>query len=235
MLFLKFFPNPIRSRLLKLAACLSIPGIKYTSEFYYWYIQLQNDGGTFRNGWYRDLMLNIAGETDENFVTEKIVADFGCGPRGSLCWATDARERVGIDVLVDKYRLLGIEQQNMRYVQSSEKTIPIETDSVDILFTVNAMDHVDNFEAMCSEVLRILKPGGEFIASFNLEEEATACEPQTLTEDRIRQSLLQHFNIQHYRMAKQGPKGNGYLHFGDGSDAPTEGPRYLWVRAQKLP
>jgi hypothetical protein len=30
------------------------------------------------------------------------------------------------------------------------------------------MDHVDNFDAMCSELLRILRPGGELIGSFNL-------------------------------------------------------------------
>ena len=110
----------------------------------------------------------------------------------------------------------------------------METGSIDILFTINAMDHVDNFEIICSEILRILKPDGEFIGSFNLEEEPSVCEPQTLTEDRIRKSLLQHFNIQHYRMAKQGPNKKSYLHFGDGSDAPTEGPRYLWVRGQKV-
>ena len=233
MLYLKYIPQSIRSYLLKFAGFLRIPGVKHTSEFYYWHTQLKNDGGTFRNSWYRGLMLQIAGETDQDFVTGKVIADLGCGPRGSLCWAVNAKERVGIDVLVDQYRLLGIDSQNMTYVTSTECSIPLDSDSVDILFTINAMDHVDNFEAMCREILRILKPGGEFIASFNLEEPASVCEPQTLTEEKIQQALLGPMKVMSYRMAKHGPHGNQYLHFSDGSEPPTDSPRYLWVRAKK--
>ena len=232
MLFLKFIPGPIRSYFLKFAGILSFPGIKHTSEFYYWHTQLNKDGGTFRNEWYRGLMLQIAGEKEQDFVTDKVVADFGCGPRGSLCWAENAKERIGIDVLTDKYRLLGIDSQNMRYVSSSETSIPLPSNSIDTLFTINAMDHVDNFEAMCREIVRILKPGGELIGSFNLDEESSLNEPQTLTEEMLKLSLLHNFDILTYRMAKHGPKGHGYKHFADGSESPTTGPRHLWLRAR---
>ncbi len=235
MYYLKFIPRPIRSYLLKFAGYLSIPGVKHAAEFDYWHTQLTREGGTLHNEWYRGLMLNIAGETDDAFVADKVVADFGCGPRGSLCWAVKAAERIGIDVLVEQYRRLGIEAQTMRYVPSTEDTIPLPDASVDILFTINAMDHVDNFEAMCGELIRILKPGGELIGSFNLEEEASVCEPQTLTEDKIRQQLLGEFTVRSYRMAKHGPRGNNYQHFNDGSEPATDGPRYLWLRALKSP
>ena len=233
MLLLKYVPRPIRSYLLKFAGKLSIPGVKHTSEFYYWYTQLKRDGGTFRNEWYRGIMLNIANEKDQAFVEDKVIADFGCGPRGSLCWADNAAQRIGIDVLIDKYRLLGIDSQNMKYVQSSETSIPLESDSVDILITLNALDHVDNYEAMCSELRRILKPGGLLLGSFNLDENASVCEPQTLTEEKIKAGLLKDFEIISYRMAKHGPAGNNYKHFYDGSDPVTEGPRYLWLKAKK--
>ena len=233
MYYLKFIPHPIRSYLLKFAGLLSIPGVKHTAEFYYWYTALKKEGGTFLNGWYRGLMLRMANETTNDFIREKVIADFGCGPRGSLCWATEAKDRIGIDVLVDQYRKLNIDEQNMRYVQSSETSIPLDSASVDILFTLNAMDHVDDFDVMCSEIHRILKPGGELIGSFNLEEEASICEPQTLTEERIKQSLLSHLTILSYRTAKHGPAKNLYRHFSDNSEPPTEGPRFLWLRAKK--
>jgi len=86
---------------------------------------------------------------------------------------------------------------------------------------------------MCTEILRVLKGGGEFIGSFNLEEAASVCEPQTLTEEKIQQALLEYLEVMSYRMAQHGPKGNQYLHFRDGSEPATTGPRYLWVRAQK--
>jgi len=233
MLFLKFIPRPIRSYFLKFAGFLSIPGVKHTSEFYYWHTQLKNDGGTFHNKWYRNLMLQIACEKEEDFVTDKVIADFGCGPRGSLCWAENAKDRIGIDILTDKYRLLGIDSQNMRYVTASEMSIPLPSNSVDILFSINALDHVDNFDVICFELARILKPGGELIGSFNLDEKPSVCEPQTLTEEMLKLSLLHNFDILSYRMAKHGPKKHGYKHFGDGSESPTTGPRYLWLRARK--
>jgi len=138
MLYLRFIPRPVRSYLLRFAGFLNIPGVKHTSEFYYWYTQLKKDGGVFRNSWYRNLMLQIAGEKDQDFVAGKVIADFGCGPLGSLCWADKAKERIGIDVLADKYRLLGTDNQNITYIQSSENSIPLESGSVDILFTINA-------------------------------------------------------------------------------------------------
>ena len=58
----------------------------------------------------------------------------------------------------------------MCYVRSTEKTIPLPSNYVDVLFTLNAIDHVARFEVMCKEILRILAPGGDFFASFNLDD-----------------------------------------------------------------
>lgn len=48
----------------------------------------------------------------------------------------------------------------MIYLKSTEKVIPLPSEFVDIIFTVNAIDHVNNFEIMCDEIIRVLKPGG---------------------------------------------------------------------------
>ena len=65
------------------------------------YINWQNEwaAGRFRNDYYEQTMLMLAHEPDGEFIRNKIVADFGCGPQGSLCWAKMARARIGIDVL----------------------------------------------------------------------------------------------------------------------------------------
>ena len=179
-------------------------------------------------------MLAIAEEENEDYVAGKVIADFGCGPRGTLCWATGAERRMGIDVLANAYRRFGIDAHNMEYVKCSEKEIPLPAESVDIVFTLNAMDHVDDFDTMCKEILRILKPGGDFIGSFNLEEAATFAEPQCLTDSKVNDTLLRHLEINLYRVALQGPEEETYHHFFDNSVPPTSGPRYLWVRARKL-
>ena len=46
--------------------------------------------------------------------TDMCVLDIGCGPRGSLEWATTAKQRVGLDPLVDSYRELGLRRYPVR-------------------------------------------------------------------------------------------------------------------------
>ncbi len=60
----------------------------------------------------------------------------------------------------------------------------------DIVFTINSFDHTANPDAMAAEILRIMKPGALFAASFNLYEPATPCEPQTLTIEKIRSLFM---------------------------------------------
>jgi SAM-dependent methyltransferase len=167
----------------------------------------------------------------------KVVADFGCGPRGSLVWATSPSLRIGIDVLADRYAdefTDNIISHGMIYLKCTERVIPLPSAFCDVVFTLNAIDHVDNFSVMCSEILRILKPGGLFIGSFNLNETPTSCEPQQLDEEAVRNNLLRYLETELYRITKQGAKGNAYGVFFDGNLSYHPGERaYLWVRAKK--
>ena len=44
-----------------------------------------------------------------SFFAGKRILDIGCGPRGSLEWASDTSRRVGSDPLVDAYSEFGID------------------------------------------------------------------------------------------------------------------------------
>lgn len=224
---IKQFLRPIRNRYLK----------KNVAELSYWQSRLENDKGRFNNSGYEKIMLAMAEESNDNFIKGKIVADFGCGPCGSLVWARSAILRIGIDVLSDRYAdefTNDITTHGMIYLKSTEKVIPLPSDFVDIMFSLNAIDHVDKFSVMCAEIVRVLKPGGEFIVSFNLEEPASPCEPQQLNEKTIKENLLNNLEVQSYRITKKGPKGNLYGPFFNGSlsyELGQEG--FLWVRARK--
>lgn len=207
---------------------------KHTSELNFWKSEYQKENGIFENGWYKKDMLAIAGENTAEFVRGKVVADFGCGPRGSLTWAASARERIGIDVLADIYKQnFDLSGHLMWYVVSTEESIPLPTHSVDILFTLNAMDHVVNFSTICRELLRILRPGGELVASFNLNEPATSTEPQCLTEDLVKAYFLGALRIKSYRLAPRGDSSSIYSRCFDGSIAKEGEESVLWVRAAK--
>lgn len=214
---------------------------KTSAELKFWRDLHTEQGGrfTFKNpGYYRDLMLGIAGEEDAAFVTDKVVADFGCGPRGSLTWAQTASIRIGIDVLAASYADLfpdEIAAHEMIYVTSTEKRIPLPSGVVDVMFSINALDHVSDFAAMSSEILRVLKPAGLLVASINLDEPPTAEEPQQLTEELVRRQLLASLIIDSYRTVDRHGVDQPYARaFERGSLERTKGmPGFLWVRARK--
>lgn len=216
---------------------------KYEHELAYWIGRYDAENHTFGNGHYKKTMLGMAQELDDSFLKDKIVVDFGCGPRGSLVWTNAPKLRIGVDVLVDKYfDVFGDEmvEDNYLYIKSTEKYIPIPTEFVDIVYTMNSMDHTENFEVMFNELYRILKIGGEFIGSFNMNEPATPCEPQTLTFEIIESVFSKKFEIQHKLTASNGnflnpPKGTYDCFFDQTVKQPSETDLcILWIRGKKL-
>jgi SAM-dependent methyltransferase len=129
-------------------------------------------------------------------------------------------------VLADRYAdefTDNITSHDMVYVKSTEKVLPLSSNFVDIVFTFNALDHVYNLYRMCNEILRILKPGGTLIGSFNLEEPATQTEPQRLTEGTLRENLLNHLDIESYRLSRKEPEGDTYARFPNGTPSYESG------------
>lgn len=109
--------------------------------------------------------------------------------------------KIGIDVLSAEYlNEFGEEMisHNMIYVTSNENKIPIPSGFVDYVITINSLDHVMNLDEITRELLRILKPQGTLIASFNLNEPYVEHEPQTLTEEILQEKLLDNFDIESY-------------------------------------
>lgn len=232
--FRKSIPEPIK-RILRPVRNLLVN--KYDEELSWWEKSHKKDSGRFSNSHYEQLMLAMAEEENSEFLHNKIVADFGCGPRGSLVWAVSALTRIGIDVLADRYADKfpeDIHSHGMIYVKSTEKNIPLPSNFVDVLYTLNAMDHVDNFPQMCREIFRILKPGGLFIGGFNLEEPASPCEPQSLNEEKIKRNILDRLEVLSYRITNKGPANDGYAPFFAGNLIYTPGNEgFLWVKARK--
>jgi SAM-dependent methyltransferase len=198
--------RPIRNRFVR----------KYDAELAYWQGRHAQEHGQLRNGHYERTMLAMAGESTQEFVRDKIVADFGCGPRGSLAWMHAARMRIGIDVLVDRYADAfgsNLTAHGMIYVKSTERVIPMPSEIVDVVFTLNALDHVDDLAAMCDEIMRILRPGGLLVGGFNLGEPATPSEPQRLDEHILHARLLSRLETRSYRITRKGPPADPYAPF----------------------
>lgn len=210
-----------------------VKGRKYAREMSFWEGRWEAENRDLCNSHYKDLFLAMADQPDGSFCRGKIVADFGCGPRGSLHWLKEARVRIGIDVLADNYSRFNISAHDMCYVVSTETRIPLPSDYADVLFTLNALDHVSRLRPICDELRRVLAPEGLLIGSFNLDEPATACEPQTLTEETLSRCLWDDLVVESYRLGSRAAEGglHGYYVGEEKPRQPTG--RVLWVRARK--
>lgn len=211
--------------------------IKYRNELQFWADRYTAEKGTFHNAHYERYMLAMAGQADDAFLTGKVVADFGCGPRGSLAWVRSTGLKFGIDVLAGSYMdlfgstLLG---HGMIYLKCTERHIPMPADSVDVLFSMNSLDHVDDF-GIFRELVRVLRPGGLFCGSFNLNEPASACEPQCLTIDMIRSVVMPYFRETVVRVADKGEKGAyDRLMAGQEDCYSPEKEQILWFRGVRV-
>ncbi|MCL2063901.1 MAG: class I SAM-dependent methyltransferase [Candidatus Cloacimonetes bacterium] len=214
---------------------------KHKKELRYWHRKFLKEK-LFPNWWYEKYFLAMAQEENDDFLKDKIVADFGCGPAGSLNWTEAPKLRLGIDVLADKYfDLFGREMidDGYPYIKSTEKHILLPDEFVDVVFTFNAMDHTINFSEMLDEIFRILKTGGDFIGSFNLNEPPSIAEPQKLTIKMLERFLFPKLDIEYKKIALHGhfctPKRNVYdVFFDEITVQPSDNERsILWIRGKK--
>lgn len=210
---------------------------KLSYELRYWRERYLKEGRKLRNDFYEKLMLSISDEPSDAFLKGKVVADFGCGPRGSLVWAKNASMRIGIDVLAQRYILhfpTEYRRHDMIYVTSTEYSIPIPDGFCDVVYSVNSLDHVKDMLLMCNEIRRILKPGGEIIGSFNLNHQPDLAEPQKMSENMLKKMLFRDYEILHWWVSAPGPKKDLYRPLYDRELIdPQGGEAYLWARAKK--
>jgi SAM-dependent methyltransferase len=149
---------------------------KGDAEFEFWRKVREDAGGTLRNDHYEQLFTNQFDLTRAFFAGKRIL-DIGCGPRGSLEWATQASRRVGLDPLVDRYRDLGINEHAMEYRSAPAEKIPFGDESFDIVSSLNSLDHVDDLHATLDEITRVLVSGGSFLLEVEFGHRPTDTEP----------------------------------------------------------
>ena len=166
-----------RSTLARLRGRLRPPS-KGDAEMDYWSRRAAVEG-TLGNAHY-ERVFTAQFHLQRSFYDAKRVLDVGCGPRGSLEWATTAVRRVGLDPLVERYRELGIHRHAMDYVAAPAERMPFADASFDIVASLNSLDHVDDVDAAVAEITRVAAPGATWLLTVEVGHEPTATEPHSL-------------------------------------------------------
>lgn len=139
---------------------------------------------------------------DASHYENQVILDIGCGPRGSLAWATMASRRIGLDPLVEKYLELGISHHNMEYIAVPSEKIPLGNGQCDSVFSFNSLDHVDDVDRTLSEIARVTRPDGMFLLLVEINHPPTACEPHQLEPGKLVEALKPEFDCEELQVYK---------------------------------
>jgi SAM-dependent methyltransferase len=179
--------------------------------------------GALRGDHYEAALTKSVG-LERSFYTGKRILDVGCGPRGSLEWAEDAAERVGLDPLVPAYKRLGSGRHAMRYVAGTAERMPFPNDAFDVVTCFNALDHVEDVDAAAAEITRVTKAGGHLVLVTDVNHKPTRTEPQTFGWEIV--DRFRGWDLVTERHLERGDTVYDSLSAGVPYDFANESPRY---------
>ncbi|SFM01776.1 class I SAM-dependent methyltransferase [Methylobacterium pseudosasicola] len=158
--------------------------IKELVELAFWRKTLWKSKGRFYNAHLVPFYTTFFG-LDQAFYAGKRVLDVGCGPVGSLEWATESVERVGLDPLADSYVKLNRGLHKMCYVAAPSENIPFPNGRFDVVTMFNALDHVEDVDRTVAELKRVCAPGGTILLIVEINHPPTVTEPHLLGMDIV--------------------------------------------------
>lgn len=122
---------------------------------------------------------------EPTYFDNQTVLEVGCGPLGLARWFVGAHV-VGLDPLWREYFRVGYPINNAQEILCSKaEEIDIDDDAFDATFSVNAIDHVDDFAEAVSEIERVTRADGEIRIEVHYHKPTTT-EPHSLNDETVR-------------------------------------------------
>jgi SAM-dependent methyltransferase len=147
-------------------------------------------------------------QLDREAFRGKRLLDVGCGPIPSAtCF--EGSDLYSLDPLLDRYLAIGFPLHyygNTKFVRGFSEQIPIADDFFDAVVSVNALDHVDDFEKTAAEIVRVLKNDGEIVLHLHYHQPMQN-EPLELNDERVRGAFRE---IRNFRKIAESHEKMGY-------------------------
>lgn len=127
----------------------------------------------------------------KEFFKNMNVLEVGCGPLPNSL-AFNGCKIIGIDPLIESYKAsgypMGDYSDRIEYVQATAEKIPFQDQFFDAVISVNAIDHVDNFQKAAGEITRVLKKNGTLLIETHYHK-SKECEPIELDDMIVKGSF----------------------------------------------
>jgi ubiquinone/menaquinone biosynthesis C-methylase UbiE len=179
---------------------------KAESEMQYWRTVLEKEKDGVLSHRHFEHFYTTHFNLNKSYYKHKRILDIGCGPRGSLEWADNALQRIGLDPLAKSYKELGIGKHKMLYIASPAENIPFADEYFDIVTSFNSLDHVDHIDKTIEEIIRVTKPGGFFLLLTDVNHKSTPTEPISFSWDILEkfQPQMRVFEKTFYEKSRNG-------------------------------
>jgi ubiquinone/menaquinone biosynthesis C-methylase UbiE len=115
----------------------------------------------------------------------KCVLEVGCGPLAPILQFTDCTRHC-VDPLVNMYMAAGwpLFEYDAKFINTGGEALPYPDGYFDAVISANALDHVDDFEQVGSEIQRVLRRGGQVYLEVEYHA-PTVTEPLRLDDSRV--------------------------------------------------
>lgn len=84
----------------------------------------------------------------------------------------------------------------IEFYLSNGEELPFEKDSIDIIYSISVLEHIDAFEKIFIELARIIAPGGVLILTFDLAGSGEG-ELKVQRYQRLRNLFFEYFDFKH--------------------------------------
>lgn len=139
------------------------------NEGHFWRVQSKqaNTEQQSRNSYYQSYL--FPDFFDQADFTELTLIDVGSGPEGIL-HVLEAKRKIAVDPLMDLFGEIGynVQANDVEAVALSAEDLWKLSCSADIVFCLNALDHMRNLPTAAKQIIELIRPGGFLILCVDL-------------------------------------------------------------------
>ena len=124
--------------------------------------------------WIKNSFLHFSRKVEYQFVFSEIdnnkkILDAGCGITFFPYFLKDKFSGINLDLLdYSKSAEKFYRDSNFKFINSDLNSIDIKDESYDLIYSISTLEHIDTYSHVIQELIRILKPGGKLIITFDV-------------------------------------------------------------------